>query len=312
LKKEIENIIVKATCSKSLQNAIRASRFRVVDFDLLLLAYKHAPDFAKRLELLRLIGTGTDDAFIRKQARRCVAFEEKKYKCFAESEPDCFFEVKIKSEPNAYEESYLAKTYQGALDKARLFCKRYKVKFNAGSRITIEKRRAADDASLKEFDEDWQGCARFKGDMVLTDIDHQKLRDNLLNKTFCQGKCPRAPECERQCFTWTKPKLPPFPSHKDIVCYDDNGAAAYAIAYTVNADGSLSADNGDDCVYCVRISSKIVETAIEKEEQFYETVFGYHDHIQNPRLEVVGVDDLPEKIKEAYGRLLELFERYGE
>ena len=64
MNKKIENAIIKATCSKSLQNAIKAANFKITEFDLLLLAYKHAPDFAKRLELLRLIELNAEDAAV--------------------------------------------------------------------------------------------------------------------------------------------------------------------------------------------------------------------------------------------------------
>jgi hypothetical protein len=44
----IQNQILEATCSESLQNAIRQIKFEITDFDLLFLAHRYAPDYDTR------------------------------------------------------------------------------------------------------------------------------------------------------------------------------------------------------------------------------------------------------------------------
>ncbi|MDR2090906.1 MAG: hypothetical protein LBP62_04550 [Clostridiales bacterium] len=310
--KKIENEIIKATCSKALQRAIRAAKFRVSDFDLLILAYKHAPDFAARLDLIKLIQENTGDKPTRAQAKRCIGFEKAKYELFRSGEQDCVFEVKIKDEPNALEERYLAKTYDGALKKIRFFCKHYKfVKFNENTRIIIEKRLVSDEKSVKEFGEDHRGEARFKGKVVLDKIDHKKMNEyTLLNKPDCKRKCT---DCNARCFIYKAPELPPFLKNFDVVRYEGDyygGGNNFSIVLITEDTGNTK-DDGDDCAYCIEINPDILDREIDTDEKFFEALFNAHEHIEYPRLETVAADVLPEKTKAAYEKIMSLFERFG-
>jgi hypothetical protein len=310
LKDEIANQIICATCSKSLRNAIDKIAFKVADFDLLILAYKHAPDYDKRLELLRLIQDNAEDSAVREQAEKCIRYEKDQLSRFVEDEEDCIFEVKIKEKPTDYEESYLAKTYRGALNKVKFFCEEGEFKATENLRFSITKRRVADEKNAKDFSEDWRGSADFKADGILLDVWHNDVQNLCfyLYGFVCGHICM---DCEKEPFPHIAPSLPHFLKNEDLVCYDKNGAKEYLVTYGTYGEGKLT-DDTDDCAYCIDLDKEIFDCRIKTKEAFYEKLlFGLHTHIEYPRLEVVSVGDLPADKKEAYERLLQLYKLYG-
>ena len=165
--KKIQNQILEATCSKSLQNAIQQSKFEVSDFDLLFLAYKHAPDYNTKLDLLSVIESNVEDGAIKEYAAKCIDFEKEKLQRFVDPGENCVFEVKIKETPDSWEERYLAKTFNGVLKKVEYFSEYYEcTKMGINSRFEIVKRRVVDETKIEEFDEDWRGEATYNGNSV--------------------------------------------------------------------------------------------------------------------------------------------------
>ena len=306
MEKKIEGIIIKATCSKSLQKAIATTKFKMTEIDLLVLTYKHAPTYEKRIELLKLIELNADSVLVRKQANECITFEEQKLKRFIEDEPNCVFDVRIKDEPNSLEECYLAKTYHGALDKIRFFKKRYSfVRFKESSRTKIVKRKVVDDLTEKEFNEDWRGEANYKGRAILTEVSHEECPDTMLHKAI------KRLDRGIKDFTHKAPKLPRFLKDMDVVCFDFFGEITYAIIQVFEDASSNDIEYEDDCAYCIVIAPKIFDKQINSEEQFYERIVGAHQHIEYPRLTIIQPSDLPAKEREVHGRIIEMFQQFA-
>ena len=301
--RKVQKTIVDKTCSQSLIAKIKEINFIFDDFSLLLLAYKHAKDFGARLYLLGLIATNTNDSQIKKQAKKCIEFENKKLSAFQQDVPNCIFEIKIKETPTKLAESLLGSSYQNALDKVKWFCRRWKVKLNDSSRIEIIK-RTLDDLPLTGYRGDWQGDADFRANMILTDVSHIKYYNFKLNKTWVVS---------------TAPKLPKFLNDMDIVCYDNHGEREYGIYkemkttfYSSDGDDDLEEiEKEDDKAYILRPFSNLLSLEINSEKEFWE-VFDTHTHIQYPLLEVVSPENLSNEMQETYTKILELFKMYGD
>ncbi|MCL2695232.1 MAG: hypothetical protein FWE69_02780 [Clostridiales bacterium] len=299
--------IVSETCSATLQNAIEETSFMVSDFDLLILAYKYAPDYNTRLELLRLIAADTEDEKTRAQAERCIAFEKEKWEMFISAEDNCIFEAKIKDGPTSWEERYIARSFEGAIKKIKSFCAYYEVTFDEQSRFDIEKRKFTNETEIKNFEEDWHGAASYKGDFVLVDVMHDHMSETESLADDCDGKCL---DCEqRPCFLNKPPVLPAFLKNMDIVRYKEHdGVTRYGIFF-----GDMRTDEADDRAYLVSLRCDAFDDRkFQTQEQFYERLFYLHDHIQFPQLDVIAAAELPDDLRENYNIFKRLYDRFKE
>ncbi|MCL2670888.1 MAG: hypothetical protein FWF10_02500 [Clostridiales bacterium] len=300
------NRIIEATCSRSLQKAIKKAKFKVSDFDLLILAYRHAPDYDTRIELLRLLAAKTKDAETKMQAKRCIAFEKAKWDRFISDEDDCIFEVKIKDKPDAWEERYIARTFESALRKIRNFCAHYEIVFTEQSRFDIVKRRFTDETCSEDFEEDWRGEASYKGDFVLMQVLHKTLDEREFLVDCRENSCL---DCTQpSCFEYAAPRLPRFLKNTDIVCYRGyDGIMEYGVFF-----GDMRTDLADDCAYLVSLcNDSFCGMQIKMKEQFYELLFHLHCHIPFPKLEVIKAAELPETLKNNYRAFRRLYARFG-
>jgi len=309
MEKKIINIIIKATCSKSLQLAFKQTKFKITELDLLILAYKHAPTYDKRFEFFNLIYSNTKDIKIQDCVKKCIEFEEEKFNYFIKDELNCIFEVKIKERYDSYEECYLAKTYVGALNKIDYFKKHYSfVRLKDYSCIKIVKRRVVDDLSEDDFDEDYVGEAIFKGKSGLISVSHKEYHNVILNKAI-KRIYPKIYD-----FTYKAPKLPVFLKHMDVVWFEFNGELKYAIVqvFEDSIDDKVEAfiEEDDDCAYCIVLSGEILNMKINNEEQFFNKIVGSHQHIEYPKINILLPIELPDIEKRVYNRVMKLFDKY--
>jgi len=312
MKSEIENKILEATCSKSLQTAILKSKFEISDFDLLILTYRHAPDYDTRLNLLHLIKDNSKDSATKERAIKCIAFETEKLRRFIESEENCVFEVKIKETPNTWEERYLAKTFNGALKKVEYFCQYYECsKMDINSRFGIVKRKVIDEIKLEDFGEDWRGEATYNGKSTLLNVLYEDLKTEILNDGVkCEfDKCDCG-NCKQPCFTSKMPKLPQFLKNLDIVCFNDYyGMKQYGVVFVFD----INNNDSDDCAYCIPLDKeRICNRTIKSKKAFFEKLIsGLHEHVEYPRIDVIKATDLPNDVQKAYQTLMRLNERFN-
>ena len=311
MEREIQNQIIEATCSKSLQEAIRQIKFEVADFDLLLLAYRHAPDYDTRLSLLSLVENTTKDKTTKERAIKWMAFEKEKLCKFVEPEENCVFEVKIKEAPDSWEERYLARTCSGALKKFDYFCKYYYevIRMDANSRFEIIKRRCVDETKFEDFNEDWRAEATYNRNSILINVLYEDLEIELLNGvTKCDSVIQNCHACKNPCLTNKIPRLPQFLKNLDIVCYNNYfGKKQYAVVFVFKDNDEI-----DDCAYCIPLDKeRICNKVIRSRKAFYEKLFELHEHIEYPRIDIIQAADLPKDALRAYQTLFRLNERYG-
>jgi len=301
--------IIEATCSHSLQKAIKKVKFKVADYDLLILAYRHAPDYDTRLDLLLRLAAKTKDAATKAQAKRCIAFEKATWKRFISDEKDCIFEAKIQDAPDSPVERYITKTFEGALRKVRHFCVYYETALTERSRFTIEKRRLTDEASAEDFEEDWRSEASYRGDFVLIDVQHAALDHAELLGVACDGRCHGTDYAcaQHPCFVSRAPRLPPFPKNLDIVRYAFDDAAEYGIYY-----GDVETDAEDDCAFLLSLyEDSFCGMRIQTKEQYYQRVSALHCHVPFPKLEVIKAEALSMKLQKNYRAFRRLYARFG-
>jgi hypothetical protein len=316
--------IIEATCSITLQRAIKRTNFEIADFDLLYLVYKHAPDFETKLELLRLIETKTDDAVVRETAAKCIAYEQVNLEQFVSPEKDCVYEIAIKNEPAAYGERYLAKTIDTALRTIRNWCEFYEDVLTEQSRFTVTKRMFTDGMTAENFNEGWRGEATYKGvsvqtaerivasrqdDYVLVDVCHQDVREaTALSGGACDDDTLCC-DCEcRPCILRHAPKLPLFLKNLDLVCSSDcAGMRRYGVFC-----GYSETDDTDDCAYLVHVyENALCEKTLKTKELFFERISNLHEHVEFPRLDIARTEDVPPDIMKTYKTFKKLYRRFN-
>ncbi|MCL2370044.1 MAG: hypothetical protein FWC80_02290 [Firmicutes bacterium] len=319
--KKIQSEILKAICSKSLFDTIEKKSFEMQDFDLLILAYRYAPTYDRLIELLSYIVSSTKDERTKSQAEKCITYKEDEFKKFISDEKDCVFEAIIKEKPKAIEERFLAKTYQGAYNKVKLFCKEYNIVFDKSSLVEIFKRKATDDLSPKQygFDEDEQGRIRLNAKLEIKDVDHYSFDDE--RKWLCSTcKCydDEDEKLDTECFLHRDPELPKFVKHLDLITYCNSYLNEYygATKYAINME--WSDDDGSDLLktdsnYCIELDKATYKHAMSiKSKDDYEKgiLFGHHTHIDYVNIDLVSYGELPEEIKKTYDVFMKLYKQY--
>lgn len=137
---ELQRRIVSLIPSTSLKNRIKLTNHRFSDADLLSIAYRYAPDFDARIELLQMLEqhfTGE----LRDYTSRLIQVQRQMLEVFGEPTENAVFELHIKDTPDAYDERYLCKSFDAAFRIIPLFFKEYDCEENALTRYTIVKRR---------------------------------------------------------------------------------------------------------------------------------------------------------------------------
>lgn len=301
MKTESVDLILKETCSNSLREAVKKD-FALRELDILILAHKYAPDYNKRLELLNVVEKQAEDAAIRAWAARLTKFEKRKMEIFTSFRLNTVYEVKIKETPDAAEESYLAKTYLGALKKIDYFFEYYKVEQNENSRFEIARRKAEDTFLADKFEDDWLGSCVLKKGKILTEVSILEICSENTEGSQCDKEI-ECSECDTPCIHVQVLNLPRFLENLDLVSYTDKYTFEKKYVVVFPEFG----DEDDDCAYCVSLDDVTPDTS--NEDEFWN-FFNAHKHIEYPRIEKVSIVDVPEEIRQAYNQFVSLYKLF--
>jgi len=297
----VERIILEATCSKSLLNAIKKANRKFEDFDLLILAYRYARTHDKQMELFRLISENTKDERTKIQAEECISYKQSEYAKFVSNENDCVFEVVITNSHEkwqvVHESRFLAKTYQVALDKIKDSIKSYKEYVSEVpeiSQIEILKRKVFNNVT----DEDERGRARYNESLELIDIDHYEYDDEC---TWLSPNC----KCyhndnetvDNECFLHREIGLPKFIKDMDLITYKSYHDTLGTSEYAINID--WDDDDGTDTLktgqnLCIPLDDKSY-TGKTKDK-----LLDHHTHIEYVHIDTIEPNELPENIQKIY------------
>ncbi|MBR4308173.1 MAG: hypothetical protein IKT58_01120, partial [Oscillospiraceae bacterium] len=137
------------------------------DSELLGIAFHYAPSFAERLRLMGLLAEQCPT--VSDHARKCIRWQEvclERFKAHGENE---IYELHIKDTPDAYEERYLCRSYEAALEMIDGFYKEYAFTPDPRASYTVEKRKILDVGQA--FEEDALGGCTLRTGKVLVSVD---------------------------------------------------------------------------------------------------------------------------------------------
>ncbi len=273
LQKEITDLIP----SKDLKNRIRESGFVMNDHTLLITILDCAPDFHSRIKYLEMFSRLSNCKTAKLQAQNIISVQKCIYKSFDKADENTVFEVHIKEFPNDFDNRYLCKTYQNALDMIDAFFKYYEFHPNPLTRCKITKRRILSNT----FSEDIMGEAEFTSNKALYSIE-----DYTIGTEECDGCCK---SCEKYCLHPDGAAYPIFTSEGELVKYTTaDGNQQYGF---VNWFG----DNSPQEYACIIP----IDTPYMHYRDF-ENACNSHTHIKQTFIEKADCNMLSEELKGIY------------
>ena len=276
---ELYDRIVSLIPSESLKNQIRLTGHRLSDVDLLCTAFRYAPDYDTRIELLQMLEqryTGE----LRAYTSRLIHTQRQMLESFIRQEDNAVFELHIKDTPDAYDERYLCRSFDAAQRTIPQFHKEYRfARENGLSRYTIKKRRVL--SGDGDFSEDELGeLVLLPGNRVYS-VDMWSYDEPV----SCEVECG---DCDLPCEKNRQVVFPQFIRHGEAVRYRDyNGNDSYGIAFD-------PLDRNCSEYYVIPLNSLSVRY------HDFDDILGGHQHIPAPLAERIDEETLPEKMKEDY------------
>lgn len=276
---QLQKEIVDCLWSKGLKTAIAEEGVVFSEEELLALACGYARSFDERLHLLRLLADRGSD-----HAARCILWQNRSLEAFRAGGDNKIYELRIKCEPDAYEERYLCASFDAALEMIDGFWQEYDFSPETErTRYVIEKRRIL--RSGEPFREDSLGECILSSGKVLVSVDG--LRDESEN-----GPCPHdCSDCATSCVANIEVSFPAFlPERTPVRWCAPDGAVKYGVHLNFRHAKEM------DFCYIIPFDTELLTG------RDYESHWGghWHEHILCPYVEEVPADQLPEKLREDY------------
>lgn len=279
-RKTLQKEIVSCIWSKDLRKYIEESGYTFSEDELLAIAFQFAPDYEERLRLLALLAE--DAPSVSEHASKCIAWQHRCLDEFRRTEENEVYELRIKTDPDAYEERYLCATYERAIELIDDFYRSYaSAEERESSRYTIGKRKIIRPG--QDFCEDWAGEAFFTAGGRLVSVEPKNVQSE---HGECSGKCY---ECPQRCISNTEVNFPELIPDKSVVRYRTHGGE---VKYGLHL--SLSQPGPSDSCYVIDLDGEMLTG------RDYEKQWGghWHAHIEWPYVETVPLDSLTPQQRE--------------
>ncbi|MBR5126317.1 MAG: hypothetical protein IKU68_06245 [Oscillospiraceae bacterium] len=281
-RQQLQNEITAHLWSGGLKSAIAEKGHIFTERELLGIAFHYAPSFAERLRLMQLLAEHAPT--VSDHAERCISWQKKaldQFKVIGEQE---LYELRIKGEPDAYEERYLCASFEAALEMIDKFYQEYDfTPETEQARYIIEKRKIF--RAGQPFSEDGLGECVLSAGKVMVSVDAPAGETE-------NGPCPHfCGECENPCVLDIDVCFPAFLADRSPVRYRlPDGQIRYGI--------HLNPDHSEwmDCCYIIPFEGEMLS------KRKYEELWGehWHEHILCPYVEAVAVDTLSTEHQECY------------
>lgn len=259
--------------SKDLRGYIAEHNYTFTDAQLVSLAYHFAPTYDERIRLLQLLSDHAPD--VSEFAGRCISFQKSCLEQFCRHAENEIYELRIKEDPDAYEDRYLCESYQTALDMIDGFYREYDFSPEKDTaRYEIAKRKILRATDAFQEDE-LQSCDLGAG-KVLISAELWSGEDDPKNEI-------------------TDVEFPGFIPHLSAVRYrrGDN---------SIHRGVCLAGDNfpSDSC-YVIPLESEMIKS------RDYDKHLGchWHEHIPGPNIEVLPIEDLTDEEKGNYSAFVQ-------
>lgn len=279
---EIQEAIVACMPSKSLQAAVARTGHVFAPQELLALAYRYAPDQAKRLMLLTLLARGVPE--IAEHARALIRYQERMTEAYMTPSADAVYELLVHEKGVPEPTRYLSASFEAALARLRWYRERYADIPGGEETYSIVKRcilPAGDDAV-----DDALGWCRVDADGTILCLD---MYDGLNEWGGCPEGCDDCDGCPRICMNHMgEAACPMFVEPWGFVRYPGlKGWTTWAIALP-QVEPDL-------------LETEITVYPLNGETVHYrdmDDVFFSHWHVALPQVEVVTSEELPSAWRE--------------
>lgn len=279
---EIQREIVNCVPSEHLKAAVAQTEHVFAPQELLALAYRYAPDQAKRLMLLTMLARGVPE--IAEHARALIRYQERMTEAYMTPSPDAVYELLVHEKGVPEPTRYLCASFEAALARLRWYRERYADIPGGEETYSIIKRRILPAGDSTEDDE--LGGCRVDADGTILCLD---MYDGLNEWGGCPEGCDDCDECPHICMNHMgEPVCPMFVGSWDFVRYPGPGGwTTYGIALT-QVEPDL-------------LETEITVYPVNGETVHYrdmDDVFFSHWHVALPQVEVVTAEELPSAWRE--------------
>ncbi len=281
-RKLMQDRIVALLPSQTLKKAIADQNYILREIDLVHTVWEYVPLLEDKLKFLNELSFAKG---IRasKLARNVCAYLLAMRDEFLRNGPECVYELRIKSEPNSYEEKYICRSYEAALRMIDGFWKEYGHLSDAEEReqtiYHIVKRRILDAA----FQEDELGDCMLNGKLEVIYMDDYcvKMQDHGIQyRSMHDVLFPRC-IADREPVRYMIPGR--FPEY-GIAVHLEEGAAQVDEYYILKLNADSNFDWNEDTLFCA------------------------HEHIAPPYVELIPAEELPEEMRKNYYKFIKAYE----
>jgi len=276
------NEIIELLPSADLRAKIKETHHQFKESELLEIIYTYAPTFDARLDLLgRFAEIASPD--ISALAKAYIEYEQETFARFIEAFENVVYELRIKTTPDDWEETYLCASYNAALVCIDRFYEEYvdiNVKETEQTRYKILKRKIFSESD--KFDADAPAeCVLGPNKTLLEVSDYQNYFENFCEK---KGICP--PDNDDVMY-------PCFAKDLALVKYTESDGEEH-FGVCLCCESCKKSCGLIDFLYVLLLDGTTIR------DRRYEDDFYDHDHIALPRVTLASTDDLDETMRRNY------------
>lgn len=280
---EIQQAIVACVPSGGLREAVTQTGHVFAPQELLLLAYRYAPEQAKQLELLTLLAQSVPE--IAAHAQALLRYQGQMSEAYMTPSADAAYELLVDEKGVSEPERYLCASHEAALARLRWYREEYADIPGGEEAYSIVKRRIlspGDDAKR-----DNMGWCRVDAQGRILSLS---MYDEGNEWGGCPDGCDDCDECPRVCMnSMEEAACPMFIGPWDFVRYRGwAGWTEWGIAMP-----PAKQDPMETVITVYRLDGKTVHC------RDMDDAFCSHNHVALPEVEVVTVEELPSAWREA-------------
>ena len=274
---EIQREIVNCVPSEHLKTAVAQTEHVFAPQELLVLAYRYAPDQAKRMELLMLLAHDVPE--IAEHAQALISYQEQMTEAYMTPSADAVYELLVHEAGAREPERCLCASFEAALARLRWYRERYADIPGGEETYSIVKRRIL--SAEDEAKDDEMGECRVDADGTLLCLD---MYDGLNEWGGCPEDCDDCDECPRICMNHMKEAAcPMFVGPWDFVRFRNwVGWTTWGVALPQVEPDPLETE-----ITVYRLDGETVHY------RDMDEVFFSHWHVALPQVETVTAEELP-------------------
>lgn len=269
-----QKIITDLLPSNQLKDVILQTNHKFSIRELLIITNIYSKTYDDRISKLEYLAANCENQQEKAFIQDIIENRKESFEKMITPEEGTVYFVEIEENYNSYTEKYICKNYETALKTVQHFSKEYNVQFNDYSYICIKKCAVFDD--VVDFDNDELGEILLTKDFEVENAEYWSIA-NIEDISDCENRV-------------IYPKI--LKNFSPVKFINHSG-----LHYGLQLDSFR--DNEYDDAYVIYLNSKSVNCSdLSNFESAYE-------EIPIPKIEQITVDELPQKEKSNYFRLID-------